>query len=296
RDLKPANVLVADGVVKLLDFGLSAKREQGGSIAGTLAYMAPEILRSKPPTEAADLYALGMIGYELLVGRHPYDTGNMMRLFKDILGTEADLTPLLDLPIDSDIPRYRHELTEDDLKLPDTDVALPTDDLEPDPEMETNPDPAYRTTKLALPENLGDDAKRSTIALPQQVIQRPEHQLFYILGRLLAKEPEQRYPNAREAIVVLCNAIGQPVPKDSGAIRESYLHAATFVGRDREMQVMEQALQNALHGEGSAWLIGGESGVGKSRLLNEIRTRALVQGALVLRGQAVSEGGVPYQM
>lgn len=296
RDLKPANVLVADGVVKLLDFGLSAKREQGGSIAGTLAYMAPEILRSKPPTEAADLYALGMIGYELLVGRHPYDTGNMMRLFKDILGTEADLTPLLDLPIDSDIPRYRHELTEDDLKLPDTDVALPTADLEPDPEMETNPDPAYRTTKLALPENLGDDAKRSTIALPQQVIQRPEHQLFYILGRLLAKEPEQRYPNAREAIVVLCNAIGQPVPKDSGAIRESYLHAATFVGRDREMQGMEQALQNALHGEGSAWLIGGESGVGKSRLLNEIRTRALVQGALVLRGQAVSEGGVPYQM
>ena len=42
--------------------------------------------------------------------------------------------------------------------------------------------------------------------------------------------------------------------------------------------------------------MGGESGVGKSRLLDELRTRALVQGALVLRGQAVSEGGLPYQL
>ncbi|MBC7813378.1 MAG: tetratricopeptide repeat protein, partial [Burkholderiales bacterium] len=48
--------------------------------------------------------------------------------------------------------------------------------------------------------------------------------------------------------------------------------------------------------QGSAWLIGGESGVGKSRLLDELRTLALVDGALVLRGQAVTEGGLPYQV
>src|SRR5262249_6610690 len=47
---------------------------------------------------------------------------------------------------------------------------------------------------------------------------------------------------------------------------------------------------------GSAWLVGGESGVGKSRLLDELRTLALVKGMRVLRGQAISEGGQPYQV
>ena len=43
-------------------------------------------------------------------------------------------------------------------------------------------------------------------------------------------------------------------------------------------------------------LVGGESGVGKSRLLEELRVRALVDGVVVLRGQAVSEGASPYQL
>lgn len=288
RDLKPANVLVTDGVVRLLDFGLSAKREQGGSIAGTLAYMAPEILRSKPPTEAADLYALGMIGYELLVGQHPFDTSNMMKLFKEILGTDPDLTPLLDLPLDAAIPRALKDMS-DSYNLPATLIVQALADTDTD-------NAAYRTTKLDLPDGPIDEAKRSTIALPQHIVNRPEHQLYYIIGRLLHKDPEQRYRNAREAIVAFCSAIGQPAPKESVAIRESYLHAATFVGRDREMVVLEEAMQNALHGEGSAWLISGESGVGKSRLLNEMRTRAMVNGALVLRGQAVSEGSNAFQM
>ncbi|MBZ0276448.1 MAG: tetratricopeptide repeat protein, partial [Anaerolineae bacterium] len=47
---------------------------------------------------------------------------------------------------------------------------------------------------------------------------------------------------------------------------------------------------------GSAWLVAGESGVGKSRLIEELRTLALVKGALVLKGQAVSEGGSPYAL
>ncbi len=51
-----------------------------------------------------------------------------------------------------------------------------------------------------------------------------------------------------------------------------------------------------LDGRGSGWLVGGESGVGKSRLLDELRAMALVQGALVLRGQAVSGGRRGYQV
>ncbi|MCP4356576.1 MAG: AAA family ATPase [Chloroflexi bacterium] len=55
-------------------------------------------------------------------------------------------------------------------------------------------------------------------------------------------------------------------------------------------------LAEAVAGKGSAWLVGGESGIGKSRLLDELRTQALVGGASVLCGQAVENGGQPYQL
>src|SRR5205814_8214944 len=68
------------------------------------------------------------------------------------------------------------------------------------------------------------------------------------------------------------------------------------VGRDTELATLRDSLVQALDGKGSAWLIGGESGVGKSRLLSEMGTRALIQGALVLRGQAISEGSRSYHI
>src|SRR5262249_9674479 len=58
--------------------------------------------------------------------------------------------------------------------------------------------------------------------------------------------------------------------------------------------ILRDALTRALEGKGSTWLVGGESGVGKSRLLDELRTQALVDGATVLRGQSIVEGGAPY--
>jgi ABC-type oligopeptide transport system substrate-binding subunit len=74
------------------------------------------------------------------------------------------------------------------------------------------------------------------------------------------------------------------------------LQAAKFVGRDAELAQLSGALDATLAGQGSGWLVGGESGVGKSRLADELRTLALVRGAQVLRGQAVSEGGSPYHL
>ncbi|MEM7348837.1 MAG: protein kinase, partial [Chloroflexota bacterium] len=74
RDLKPSNVLATDGTVQVLDFGLSIS--QGANIAsrgGTLHYMAPELLDKAEASEASDLYAAGVIAYEMFTGRHPFD-------------------------------------------------------------------------------------------------------------------------------------------------------------------------------------------------------------------------------
>ncbi len=117
-----------------------------------------------------------------------------------------------------------------------------------------------------------------------------------VLRRLLTKDPAERYTDAEQAIMALSDAVGQAAPKETTAIRESYLQAARFVGRDRELGLLTDTLRQASAGRGGMWLVAGESGVGKTRLLDELRVQALVEGVLVLRGQNVSEGNSPYQM
>ena len=77
RDVKPGNVFVTgDGDVKLLDFGIASVANEaaltGGDLLGTAAYLAPERVLGHDATPAADVYALGVLLYELLAGRPPF--------------------------------------------------------------------------------------------------------------------------------------------------------------------------------------------------------------------------------
>jgi len=223
RDLKPANVMVANNHVRLVDFGLAKSRGyiDAEQVVGTLAYVAPEVLQGHPVSEASDLYALGVMAYELIAGHHPFHVGDVTMLIHDLLTAAPDLGAL------------------------QVDMTLAA-----------------------------------------------------IIGRLLAKNPAERYQHAHEVIIALAPfASDQP---ETLTLRESFLQAAEFVGREKELNTLKEALKSIKIEQdaplGSAWMIGGESGVGKSRLTDELRVMALVEGAMVLRGQAVSGGSLPYQM
>ncbi len=86
RDLKPANVLInQDGLLKIVDFGVAAAHREGdtqltktGYVIGSPKYMAPEQILGKKVDERADIYAEGVILYEMLTGVPPYARGDHM--------------------------------------------------------------------------------------------------------------------------------------------------------------------------------------------------------------------------
>ena len=234
HDLKPANVLVEEGRVFLVDFGLAMVQtdEEDPAVGGTLAYMSPELLQFGQLSPAGDLYSVGVMAYEIFAGRLPFLAEDMTMLMFDILSAKPDM---------------------------------------------------------------------SVVDVPPPVAA--------VIERLLAKDPAVRYASASEVLEDLSRASGVPLPPETIEIRESYLQAARFVGREAELAQLDTALRDILPGtedtaqhanapqwKGSAWLIGGESGVGKSRLVDELRTLALVRGAQVLHGQALAEGGAVYQV
>ena len=89
RDLKPENILIdSEGHIKLTDFGLAKEnidfKSNAKSFCGSPAYLAPEMLTDKGVGRPADIYQMGAVLYELIVGFPPFYTDNIKKLYKNI--------------------------------------------------------------------------------------------------------------------------------------------------------------------------------------------------------------------
>ena len=93
RDIKPGNIVVTrDGAVKVVDFGIArmmdTSKTQTGVLLGTLAYMSPQLVKGERADERSDIWAVGVVSYELFAGLKPFDGDNHAALLLSIVSDE----------------------------------------------------------------------------------------------------------------------------------------------------------------------------------------------------------------
>jgi anti-anti-sigma factor len=225
-NLKPENVLIADNV-KLTDFGLRWV-EQGRCLTDTALlvggadYLAPEQIMGHPVEARTDLYAFGVILYEMVTGQRPF-----------VAETTAEM-----------LDQHLHQA--------------------PCPPRRMNPEISRSLEHLVL--------------------------------KLLAKEPNQRYSQATQVRRVLMRLERGPLTAagEEGPGDKTFQHRSRFVGREAQLQRLQQLWALAQKDQGSIILISGEAGIGKTRLVEELSST--LSGAAVLFGHcSESEESTPLQ-
>lgn len=227
RDLKPENIMLReDGAPVLVDFGIASRSgalygrevlDAAGELTGTLSYIAPEQIRGEFVDARADLYALGCILYECVVGHPPFQDASRSARLQGHL------------------------------------------------------------SRAPLP--------------PSQLVSGVPPQLEGLILRLLAKQPYERLGHASDVAAVLKELGVQGAPEPEPAPTPAYLYRPRFLGRGESLQRILGQLDRARKGAGGFTLLGGESGIGKTRLAMEVATAARTSGFQVILGECTPLGG-----
>jgi eukaryotic-like serine/threonine-protein kinase len=228
RDLKPENVLITpEGIAKLTDFGLArshaSRLSQENMIIGTVYYLAPEMALGQPVDGRTDLYALGVMLYEMITGVLPFTADDPLAVISQHL--HAPVVP------------------------------------------------------------------------PSTYNQAVSQLLDAFILSLLAKNPDDRIPSARDAAQMIVQiSTGNhhaDLPELSPLER---LARGRLIGRENqiaEIRELWKRLQASQLNQ-PLLLISGESGVGKTPLLRELSSMTELSGARVYKGQCYAEGNAPY--
>ncbi len=263
RDVKPGNVMLgADGTVRLLDFGLAKLQDVTltgpGITPGTVAYMAPEQVRGDRLDPRTDLWALGVVLYEMLTGKRPFQGGNGQAVRLAILNEEAPPLGRDRTDIPERLARVIERLLRKDPAARYRDAAELLGDLEPAPPGARRPRSAARQRWRARATILG-----ATLA-------------FVIAAWSVGRQREGRLPEVRRlAVLPLADLTGDPA-------REYFvvgMHEALVaeLSRVRELTVLSRQSTLRYHGsELPLPAIAGELGVD-----------ALLEGSVFLADDSV---------
>ncbi|WNM24534.1 serine/threonine-protein kinase [Demequina capsici] len=159
RDIKPGNLLVfGDDDLKITDFGVSRSQDQTtltatGMVMGTAQYLAPELALGKPATPASDLYSLGIIMYESVVGKRPFTAANAVDIAVAQVNEKVpplpdhvspELTALILKVLEKNPRRRPHDATELEHLLAGLALRAPSDRVLPDVTVDSQDDRSAR--------------------------------------------------------------------------------------------------------------------------------------------------------
>jgi hypothetical protein len=139
-------------------------------------------------------------------------------------------------------------------------------------------------------------AAESMTRAPDLSLPSDSSELRKVLLRLLNPNPELRYQSAAHVLQDVADYCGEPLTVETHVTRGYLLQQTPLIGREPELLHLEQMLAAAQAGCGAFAVVYGESGIGKSRLVEELRCHALVSNFLVVHAQAQSEGAYPLHL
>jgi serine/threonine-protein kinase len=193
RDVKPGNLLVSDsGVVKLADFGIARATDQSsitqvGSVLGTAAYLAPEQARGEEAGPRSDIYSLGVVAYQLLSGRLPYEAASLSEL---TLKQQREAPERLDV-IDREVPRELAQAVS---------MALSIDAAARPPDAMVFAEALQNGSKGRAPSDTAPTAHLGTRASTEILADRSPPTAATRVGAAQAAAPRTRQPPPRRRI------------------------------------------------------------------------------------------------